>query len=102
MTTPVGRRARSGASTPPPHIVPCSPGSGETETEILREWEVLEAEHQRLNDWHTQLEGRTKTASQQFASVRSQLEKDYKEYKKDLRRVCEQELEASRREKKVA
>jgi hypothetical protein len=29
----------------------------------LREWEALEAEHQRLNDWHTQLEERTKTVS---------------------------------------
>jgi hypothetical protein len=68
----------------------------------LREWEALEAEHQRLSDWRTQLEERTKTANRQFTSVRSQLERDRKEYKKDLQRVCARELEATRREKKVA
>jgi hypothetical protein len=67
----------------------------------LREWEALEAEHQRLSDWRTQLEERTRTASQQFISERSQLEQDHKEYKRDLQRVCARELEASRREKKV-
>jgi hypothetical protein len=35
----------------------------ETEAAILREWEALEAEHQRLSDWHTQLEEHTKMAS---------------------------------------
>jgi hypothetical protein len=30
---------------------------------ILREWEALEAEHQRHSDWRTQLEERTKSAS---------------------------------------
>jgi phage-related tail protein len=85
-----GRRLRSGAeqeAAPVPlprmlsraHQVLC-----ETEAAILREWEALEAEHQRLNDWRTQLEERTKSASRQFASERSQLERDRKEYKKDL------------------
>jgi hypothetical protein len=41
---------------------------------------VLEAEHQRLSDWRTQLQ-------------------DRKEYKRDLQRVCARELEVSRREK---
>jgi hypothetical protein len=68
----------------------------------LWEWEALEAEHQHLNDCHTQLEERTKTASRQFISKRSQLERDRKEYKRDLQKVCARELEASRREKKVA
>jgi hypothetical protein len=68
----------------------------------LREWEALEAEHQRLSDWRTQLEERTKTTSRQFTSVRSQLEWDCKEYKKDLQRVCARELEATQREKKVS
>jgi chromosome segregation ATPase len=68
----------------------------------LQEWEVLEVEHQRLSDWRTQLEERTKTTSRQFTSERSQLERDRKEYKKDLQRVCARELEATRREKKVA
>jgi hypothetical protein len=67
----------------------------------LREWEALEAEHQRLSDWRTQLEERTKMTSRQFVSERSQLERDRKEYKRDLQRVCARELEASRREKKV-
>jgi hypothetical protein len=35
----------------------------ETEAAILWEWEALEAEHQRLSDWRTQLEERTKAAS---------------------------------------
>jgi hypothetical protein len=69
---------------------------------ILREWEALEAEHQRLSDWRTQLNERTKSASCQFISERSQLEWDHKEYKRDLQKVCARELEASWREKKVA
>jgi hypothetical protein len=72
------------------------------EAAILRVWEALEAEHQHLSDWHTQLEERTKTASIQFTSERSQLKRGRKEYKRDLQRVCARELEASRREKKVA
>jgi hypothetical protein len=50
----------------------------------LREWEALEAKHQCLSDWRTQLEERTRTVSQQFISERSQLERDRKEYKGDL------------------
>jgi hypothetical protein len=50
----------------------------------LREWEALEAEHQRLSDWRTQLEERTKTTSRQLISKRSQLKRDHKEYKMDL------------------
>jgi hypothetical protein len=67
----------------------------------LREREVLEAEHQRLSDWRTQLEEHTKMASRQFTSERSQLERGRKEYKKDIQRVCARELEAARREKKM-
>jgi hypothetical protein len=74
----------------------------ETKAAILQEWEALEAEHQRLSDWCTQLEERTKTASRQFTSEWSQLERDRKEYKRDLHRVCARELEVTRREKKVA
>jgi hypothetical protein len=74
----------------------------DTEAAILRKWEALEAEHQRLSDWRTQLEECTKTVSRQFTSERSQLERDRMEYKRDLQRVCAKELEASRREKKVA
>jgi hypothetical protein len=56
----------------------------ETEVVILREWEALEAEQQRLGDWRTQLDERTKAASRQFAFERSELERDRKDYKKDL------------------
>jgi hypothetical protein len=35
----------------------------DTRAAILREWEALEAEHQRLSDGRTQLEERTRTAS---------------------------------------
>jgi DNA repair exonuclease SbcCD ATPase subunit len=74
----------------------------ETEAAILREWEVLEAEHQRLSDWHTQLEERTKAVSRQFASKWSELKRDRKNYKRDLQKVYARELEASWREKKLA
>jgi hypothetical protein len=56
----------------------------ETEAAILREWEALESEHQRLSDWRTQLEERTKAVSRQFTSERSELARDCKEYKRDL------------------
>jgi hypothetical protein len=65
----------------------------ETKAAILQEWEALEAEHQRLSDWRTQLEERTKAASCQFAFERSELERDRKDYKKDLQKVYARELE---------
>jgi hypothetical protein len=74
----------------------------ETEAAIWREWEALESEHQRLSDWHTQLEERTKAASCQFTSERSELEWDRKDYKRDLQKVFSRELEASRREKRLS
>jgi hypothetical protein len=108
MEVVFGRRIWSGAeqeaaSVPLPRMLSrVHQVLSDTEAAILREWEALEAEHQRLSDWRTQLEERTKTASRQFTSERSQLERDRKEYKRDLQRVCARELEASRREKKVA
>eukprot|EP00267_Zea_mays_P046184 XP_020398533.1 predicted GPI-anchored protein 58 [Zea mays] len=36
---------------------------GGSEAAIRREWEALESEHQRLSDWRTELEERTKAAS---------------------------------------
>jgi hypothetical protein len=56
----------------------------ETEAAILREWEALATEHQRLGDWRAQLEERTKAASHQFASERSELEQEREDYKDDL------------------
>jgi DNA repair exonuclease SbcCD ATPase subunit len=102
-----GRRLRSGAEqeaapVPLPCMLPrAHQVLSDTGAEILREWEALEAEHQRLSDWRTQLDERTRTASRQFISERSQLKQDRKEYKRDLQRVCDRELEASWRENKV-
>eukprot|EP00267_Zea_mays_P045953 XP_020398288.1 atherin-like [Zea mays] len=48
------------------------------------------------------LEERTKAVSLQFASERSELERDRKDYKKDLQKVYALELEASRKEKRLA
>jgi hypothetical protein len=85
MEVVFGRRLRSGAEreaalVPLPRMLSrAHQVLSETETAILREWEALEAEHQRLSDWRTQLEERTKTASRQFTSERSQLERDHKE-----------------------
>jgi succinate dehydrogenase/fumarate reductase flavoprotein subunit len=74
----------------------------ETEAAILREWEALEAEHQSLHDWRTQLEERTKAASHQFVFEQSELERDCKDYKKDLQKVYARELEVARKEKRLA
>jgi DNA repair exonuclease SbcCD ATPase subunit len=103
-----GRRLRSGAEPeavpiPLPRVLSHAHHAlQETEAAILREWEVLEAEHQCLSDWRTQLEERTKAASRQFASEWSELERDHKDYKKDLQKVFAQELEVARKEKKLA
>jgi hypothetical protein len=64
-----GRRLRSGAEpkaapVPLPRVLShAHQALHETEAAILREWEALEAEHQRLSDWRTQLEERTKATS---------------------------------------
>jgi hypothetical protein len=90
MEVVFGRRLRSGAkqeATPVPLPRMLSRAHqvlSDTGATILREWEALEAEHQRLSDWHTQVEERTKTMSRQFISKQSQLERDHKEYKRDL------------------
>jgi hypothetical protein len=64
-----GRRLRSGAEpevalVPLPRVLSrAHQALHEIEAAILREWEALEAKHQRLSDWRTQLEERTKAAS---------------------------------------
>jgi chromosome segregation ATPase len=68
---------------------------------ILREWEALETEHQCLSDWCTQLEERTKAASYQFSSERSELEQGHKDLKEDLEEVIERERKATREEGKL-
>jgi hypothetical protein len=108
MEVVFGRQFRSGAEqeaaqVPLPRMMSLSHQVlSDTGAAILWEWEALEAEHQRLSDWRTQLEECTRTASRQFISERSQLELDRKEYKRDLQKVCARELEVSWREKKVA
>jgi hypothetical protein len=108
MEVVFGRRLQSGAeeeATPiplPNMLSRAHQVLSDTGAAILQEWEALEAEHQRLSDWRTQLEERTRTASCQFISERYQLEWDRKEYEKDLQKVYARELEAHRREKKVA
>jgi hypothetical protein len=64
-----GRRLRSGAEpeaapVPLPRVLShAHQALHETEAAILWEWEALEVEHQRLSDYGTQLEERTKAAS---------------------------------------
>jgi hypothetical protein len=93
MEVVFGRRLQSGveeeaAPIPLPRMLSrARQVLSDTGAAILREWEALEAEHQRLSDWSSQLEERTRTASRQFISERSQLERDRKEYKKDLQKV---------------
>jgi peptidoglycan DL-endopeptidase RipA len=74
----------------------------ETEAAILREWEALATEHQRLGDWRAQLEERTKAASHQFASERSELEEEREDLKEDLQKVFNQEREVTQKEKRLA
>jgi chromosome segregation ATPase len=73
----------------------------ETEAAIRREWEALETEHQRLGDWCTQLEKRTKAASCQFASERAELEQEREDFKEDIRKVSNREEEVTRKERSL-
>jgi hypothetical protein len=90
MEVVFGRRLWSGAEpeaapVPLPRVLSrAHQALHETKAAILWEWEALEAKNQRLSDWRTQLEERTKAASRQFASERSELEQDRKDYKRDL------------------
>jgi chromosome segregation ATPase len=70
----------------------------ETETAILREWEALETEHQRLVDWCTQLEECTKATSCKFTSERTELEREREDFKEDLRKVSDRDQEVTRKE----
>jgi hypothetical protein len=74
----------------------------ETKAAIWWEWEALEAGRQRLGDCSTQLEERTKAASHRFAFERSELAWTHEDYKRDLQRVFDREMEASRKEKRLA
>jgi chromosome segregation ATPase len=74
----------------------------ETEVAIRREWEALETEHQRLGDWCTQLEERTKMVSCQFALERAEFEQEREDFKEDIRKVSDREEEVTRKEKNLA
>jgi hypothetical protein len=78
------RRASRGANSLPRVLSRAHQALRETEAAILWELEALETEHQRLGDWRTQLEERTKAASRQFSSERSELEREREDYKEDL------------------
>eukprot|EP00267_Zea_mays_P038026 XP_008676080.1 neural cell adhesion molecule 1-A-like [Zea mays] len=80
---------------PPTAIPPGAPPVAlqETEAAIQREWKALETEHQRLGDWCSQLERRTKATSCQFASERAELEQEREDFKKDNRKVSDREEE---------
>jgi DNA repair exonuclease SbcCD ATPase subunit len=101
----LGRRLQTGAGpeaapTPLPRVLSrAHQALRETEAAILREWEALETEHQRLSDWRTQLEERTKATSCQFASERSELELECEDFKEDLEKVFYREREVTRKEK---
>jgi hypothetical protein len=76
--------------TPLPQVLSCAHQAlQETEATIRQEWEALETEHQRLGDWCTQLEKRTKAASCQFASERAELEQEREDFKEDIRNVSD-------------
>jgi uncharacterized protein (DUF3084 family) len=99
--TPDRRRARSGTDSPPSGAVRAHQALRETEAVILWEWEALETEHQRLGDWRTQLEERTKAASYQFAFERSKLEQEREDFKEDLEKVFDREWEVTQKEMRL-
>jgi chromosome segregation ATPase len=99
LQTSVGSEA---APTPLPRVLSRTHQAlRETEAAILLEWEVLETEHQRLGDWRTQLEERTKAVSCQFASERSELEQEREDLKEDLEKVFDREREVTRDDKRL-
>jgi hypothetical protein len=104
----LGRPLRSGAElgatlTPLPQVlIHAHQALQETEVAIRREWKVLETEHQRLGDWCSQLERRTKAASYQFASERAELEQEREDFKEDIRKVSDREEEVTRKERSLA
>jgi chromosome segregation ATPase len=101
----LGRRLGAGSETAPPPLSRvlsrAHQALQETEAAILREWEALETERQRLGDWCAQLEQRTKAVSCQFASERFELERGRKDLREDLEKVIEREREAGREERRL-
>jgi hypothetical protein len=104
----LGRPLRSGTEseatlTPLPRVLSCAHQAlRETEVAIRREWEALETEHQRLGDWCTQLEERTKAVSCHFASEQTEFEQVRVDFKEDIRKVSDREEEVIQKEKSLA
>jgi predicted RNase H-like nuclease (RuvC/YqgF family) len=103
----LGRPLRSGVEpgvtlTPLPQVLTrAHQALQETEAAIRREWKALETEHQRLGDWCSQLERRTKAASYQFASERAELEQELEDFKEDIWKVYDREEEVTRKERSL-
>jgi chromosome segregation ATPase len=103
----LGRPLRSGVEpgatlTPLPQVLTrAHQALQETEAAIRREWKALETEHQRLGDWCSQLERRTKAASCQFASERAELEQEHEDFKEDIRKVSDREEEVTQKERSL-
>jgi len=72
------------------------------EAAFQRECAALESERQRLGDWHTRLEGRTKAEASHVARVRSELKADLESYRANLRKVFDREFAVASREKALA
>jgi len=72
------------------------------EAAFRREWAALESERQRLGDWHTRLEARTKAEASLAARVRSELKADQEAYRANLRKVFDREFAVASREKALA
>jgi len=66
------------------------------------EWAALESERQRLGDWHTRLEVRTKAEASHAARVQSELKADQESYRANLRKVFDREVAVASREKALA
>jgi hypothetical protein len=104
----LGRPLRSGTEseatlTPLPRVLSRSHQAlWETEVAIRREWEALETERQRLGDWCSQLEERTKAVSCHFASKRAEFEQEREDFKEDIQKVSDREDEVIRKEKSLA
>jgi chromosome segregation ATPase len=69
---------------------------------IRRKWEALDTEHQRLGDWCTQLEERTKAVSCQFALERAEFEQEREDFKEDIQKVSDREEEVAQKGKSLA
>jgi len=104
-----GRRLLQGApeeeAAPLPQVLvrqSIEEATSTAEAAFRREWAALESERQRLGDWHTYLERRTKAEASHAARVRSELKADQESYRANLRKVFDREFAVASREKALA